>query len=105
MSLNNRAWEAIFIFLRARHPLTKLQCSLAAVLGNEGLIRKFPGVLDTEVGYAGGKSKNPTYNEVKMAAQTCGKHLGSIDNSRLNYPNYWIFLHNPRPHNSESSRE
>lgn len=33
--------------------------------GVEELIRKVPGITDTEVGYTGGHFKNPTYNEVK----------------------------------------
>ena len=33
--------------------------------GVEDLIRKVPGVIDTEVGYTGGHTPNPTYNDVK----------------------------------------
>ncbi len=33
--------------------------------GVEDLIRKVPGVLDTEVGYCGGQTPNPTYSTVK----------------------------------------
>ncbi len=33
--------------------------------GMEDLLRKIPGVLDTEVGYAGGSLENPTYPRVK----------------------------------------
>jgi methionine-S-sulfoxide reductase len=33
--------------------------------GVEELIRKIPGVLDTEVGYAGGHTDNPSYETVK----------------------------------------
>jgi peptide methionine sulfoxide reductase msrA/msrB len=33
--------------------------------GMEDLIRKIPGVVDTDVGYAGGTTANPTYPEVK----------------------------------------
>lgn len=32
--------------------------------GVEEIVRKFPGVLKTEVGYAGGSTENPTYKEV-----------------------------------------
>jgi peptide methionine sulfoxide reductase msrA/msrB len=33
--------------------------------GMEDLIRKIPGVVDTDVGYAGGSTENPTYPDVK----------------------------------------
>ena len=33
--------------------------------GMEDLFRKLPGVKDTEVGYTGGESDKPTYNDVK----------------------------------------
>jgi methionine-S-sulfoxide reductase len=33
--------------------------------GMEDIIRKIPGVLQTEVGYAGGTTDSPTYNTVK----------------------------------------
>jgi peptide-methionine (S)-S-oxide reductase len=33
--------------------------------GMEDLIRKLPGVLDTEVGYSGGETKNAVYRDVK----------------------------------------
>ena len=32
--------------------------------GMEEILRKIPGVLETSVGYTGGKTKNPTYKEV-----------------------------------------
>lgn len=34
--------------------------------GVEELIRKLPGVIETEVGYTGGKTENPTYDQVKL---------------------------------------
>src|SRR5688572_16943534 len=33
--------------------------------GMEELIRKIPGVISTQVGYTGGTTKNPTYEQVK----------------------------------------
>jgi len=33
--------------------------------GMEDILRKVPGVLDTEVGYTGGRTSDPTYREVK----------------------------------------
>jgi methionine-S-sulfoxide reductase len=36
--------------------------------GVEDLLRKVPGILDTEVGYCGGTSDNPKYETVKMGS-------------------------------------
>lgn len=44
--------------------------------GVEDLLRKLPGVIDTEVGYTGGTTEHPTYNTVKTG--TTG-HAESID--------------------------
>ena len=44
--------------------------------GMEELLRTFPGVLSTRVGYAGGLLKNPTYNDVKKG--TTG-HAESVE--------------------------
>lgn len=33
--------------------------------GMEDILRELPGVVDTDVGYAGGKTKSPTYNDIK----------------------------------------
>jgi len=35
--------------------------------GMEEILRKIPGVIDTEVGYTGGKTQAPTYEQVKTA--------------------------------------
>ena len=67
--------------------------------GVEDLLRKIPGVLDTEVGYTGGVTKNPVYETVK--AGNTG-HAESIriefDPSVLSYADLlrWFFkIHDP----------
>lgn len=50
--------------------------------GMEDLIRKLPGVLDTEVGYTGGSNENPTYH----------KHIGHAEAIQITYdPNQTTF--------------
>ena len=54
--------------------------------GMEQIIRKIPGVLDTEVGYTGGKSINPTYNEVKTGKSGHAETLKVVfDRNKLSY--------------------
>jgi peptide methionine sulfoxide reductase msrA/msrB len=75
--------------------------------GMEEIIRKIPGVLKTTVGYSGGTTPDPTYEEV--CTGTTG-HAESIqvefDSSRLSYENlldYFFRMHDPttlnRQHN------
>jgi methionine-S-sulfoxide reductase len=44
--------------------------------GAQDILRKIPGVVRTEVGYAGGVTSNPTYNEVKTGRTG---HAESVD--------------------------
>lgn len=75
--------------------------------GMEEIIRKIPGVTKTTVGYSGGTTANPSYEEV--CTGTTG-HAESIqvefDSSRLSYENlldYFFRMHDPttlnRQHN------
>jgi peptide methionine sulfoxide reductase msrA/msrB len=75
--------------------------------GMEEIIRKIPGVIKTTVGYSGGKTSDPTYQEV--CTGTTG-HAESIevvfDSSRLSYEallDYFFRMHDPttlnRQHN------
>lgn len=67
--------------------------------GMEDLIRKMPGVLNTEVGYTGGHNQNPSYETVKTG--TTG-HAESIliqfDNSVLSFGqilDFFFRMHDP----------
>jgi peptide methionine sulfoxide reductase msrA/msrB len=80
--------------------------------GMEEIIRKFPGVIKTTVGYSGGTTANPTYQEV--CTGTTG-HAESIeivfDTNRLSYEallDYFFRLHDPttlnRQHNDAGTQ-
>jgi peptide-methionine (S)-S-oxide reductase len=47
--------------------------------GVEGNFMEIPGVVETEVGYMGGHTENPTYEDV------CGGHTGHAETVRLKY--------------------
>ncbi|MBY0518213.1 MAG: peptide-methionine (S)-S-oxide reductase MsrA [Bacteriovoracaceae bacterium] len=75
--------------------------------GMEEIIREIPGVISTQVGYTGGKSKNATYIEVKTG-QT--GHAESVkiefDPTKLSYETLleWFFrMHNPTTKNQQGN--
>ena len=75
--------------------------------GMEDLFRKLPGVVDTEVGYTGGTTANPTYNDVKKG--TTG-HAESIrikyDPARTDYAallKFFFQIHDPTTLNRQGN--
>ncbi|MFN7132595.1 MAG: peptide-methionine (S)-S-oxide reductase MsrA [Myxococcales bacterium] len=76
--------------------------------GMEELLRKIPGVIDTEVGYAGGRTSSPTYFEV--AAGNTG-HAETVkvvfDPAKLPYEELlekWYFrMHDPTTLNRQGN--
>ena len=75
--------------------------------GMEDLIRMFPGVIKTEVGYTGGQTTNPRYEEVKTG--TTG-HAESIeihfDPKKTTYEKvlkFFFRIHDPTTKNSQGN--
>lgn len=76
--------------------------------GMEEILRKIPGVVDTQVGYTGGVVKNPTYKDVSTG--TTG-HAESVqvrfDPKRLSYEDlleHWFFrMHDPTTKNRQGN--
>ena len=61
--------------------------------GVEDLIRKLPGVVATEVGYTGGRTKNATYNDVKTGTTGHAEAVRiSFDPARISYRQLLEFL-------------
>ncbi len=75
--------------------------------GMEEIIRKIPGVLKTTVGYSGGKTANPTYEEVSTGSTGHAESIQvEFDSTRLTYQtllDYFFRMHDPttlnRQHN------
>jgi peptide methionine sulfoxide reductase msrA/msrB len=68
--------------------------------GMEELLREIPGVLDTEVGYTGGSTKSPTYNDVKTGRSGHAESVRiTFDPKKLSYADLletWFFrMHDP----------
>src|SRR3954469_3049818 len=54
--------------------------------GMEEIIRKIPGVIKTTVGYSGGKTANPTYEDVCTGATGHAESIEVVfDSNRLTY--------------------
>jgi peptide methionine sulfoxide reductase msrA/msrB len=97
-------------------PLVKPSASLqreTAILaggcfwGMEEILRKIPGVLETTVGYTGGKAANPTYQQVCTGRTGHAESIRVVfDPTKLNYEGllgYFFRMHDPttlnRQHN------
>jgi len=67
--------------------------------GMEDLIRKRPGVVDTEVGYTGGATANPTYNDVKTGRTGHAESIRiSFDPAKTSYRElleFFFQIHDP----------
>ena len=66
----------------------------------EELLREIPGVLDTEVGYTGGKTSAPTYEDVKTGRSGHAESVRiTFDPKKVSYADLlenWFFrMHDP----------
>jgi peptide methionine sulfoxide reductase msrA/msrB len=68
--------------------------------GMEDILRKVPGILETEVGYTGGATESPTYGDVKTGRTGHAESVRVVfDPSRISYAELlekWFFrMHEP----------
>ena len=75
--------------------------------GVEQLMRKIPGVLDTEVGYAGGKTDNPRYDDIKTGRTGHAESVRLVfDSSVVRYEELldaFFRIHNPTTLNQQGN--
>lgn len=75
--------------------------------GVEELIRKFPGVIETEVGYTGGNIPNPNYEIVKKGKSGHAEAIRIVfDSKKTSYDallNYFFRLHDPTTANRQGN--
>lgn len=90
-------------------PATAQTAYLAAgcFWGVEDIIRKIPGVLETEVGYTGGDSKYQTYEKVKTGTTGHAEAVKVVfDSTQLSYESllsYFFRLHDPTTMNQQGN--
>lgn len=71
--------------------------------GLEDLIRKQPGVINTEVGYTGGKVANPTYENHEGHAEAIEIEYDENITSYKNLLDFFFQIHNPTTLNQQGN--
>jgi peptide methionine sulfoxide reductase msrA/msrB len=76
--------------------------------GMEDLIRKIPGVLETEVGYTGGTLKNPTYEDMKTGRTGHAEAIRiTYDPAKVSYEDilakHFFRMHDPTTANRQGN--
>ena len=75
--------------------------------GMEDLIRKVPGVIDTQVGYSGGTFDKPTYNDMKTGKTGHAEALKiTYDPAQLSYEKllqFFFQIHDPSTPNRQGN--
>ncbi len=73
----------------------------------EDLLRKLPGVVETQVGYMGGEAKNVTYNVVKTGTTNHAETVKAVfDPKKLKYEDLILFffkIHDPTTENRQGN--
>ncbi len=76
--------------------------------GMEAILRDIPGVVDTEVGYAGGTTQSPSYGAVKTGTTGHAESVRVVfDPSRLSFRDllekWFVRMHDPTTRNRQGN--
>jgi peptide-methionine (S)-S-oxide reductase len=71
--------------------------------GMEDLLRKQPGVVNTTVGYTGGKVENPTYQNHEGHAEAVEIEYDTEKTSYKNLLDFFFQIHNPTTMNQQGN--
>lgn len=71
--------------------------------GMEDLFRMQPGVIDTEVGYAGGRNENPTYENHPGHAEVLMVDFDDTKTTRDTMLDYFFTIHDPTTLNRQGN--
>jgi len=71
--------------------------------GMEDLLRKQPGVVDTTVGYTGGKVENPTYQKHEGHAEAVEIEYDTDKTSYKKLLDFFFQIHNPTTMNQQGN--
>ena len=85
----------VLVELKEEHTTKKIVLAGGCFWGMEELIRKQPGVLDTVVGYTGGKVENPTYENHEGHAEAVEIEYDPEKTSYGELLDFFFRIHNP----------
>lgn len=71
--------------------------------GMEDLIRKQPGIVDTDVVYAGGQIENPTYENHQGYTEAVEIHYNDEETSFKNILDFFFQIHDPSTYNRQGN--
>lgn len=89
--------------LKEEHTTKKIVLAGGCFWGMEELIRKQPGVLDTVVGYTGGKVENPTYENHEGHAEAVEIEYDPEKTSYRELLDFFFRIHNPTTLNRQGN--